>query len=204
MKYGRLLLWGALVCACFFVPVNLFAQGSGFNGAQSWQACRIEAGVGGYYQFTKLRSSNLHVPLMDNDRGLTGYAGVWLTPWLMLGGEYGQSLSRLEQSALKNLDLKEAGGIIKINFTPDTFPRQYIILGAGSKLWEYTPYWGDKNKGHAVYYRFAFGTDAEFWDFLVIGAQWRLSYVPDQKMGAHLERTSKWDNALLLYLALRL
>lgn len=204
MKYGRLLLWGALVCACFFVPATLFAQDSGFNGAQSWQANRIEAGVGGYYQFTKLQSANHKTLLIDNDRGLNAYAGVWLTPWLMLGGEYSQSFTRPEKATLHDLDLKEAGGMIKINLTPDTFPRQYIILGTGYKCWGYTPYLGEKQTGHTPYYRFAFGTEGEFWDFLIIGAQWRASYVPSKEMGLYMVRASKWENTLLFYMSLRL
>lgn len=89
MKYGRFWFLGAAACcALFFAPLTLCAQGQWLRYSSSSKPSfsrRIEAGVAGYYQFSKLQSPR-KVSITDHDYGLNAYGGLWLTPWLLVGG----------------------------------------------------------------------------------------------------------------------
>lgn len=204
MQCRRLFLLGAVLCACFFMPLRLCGQTARFSLAEenTFLPGRLEAGLNAAYHFSKLKSPS-NITLLNHSISVNAYGGFWLTRWLMVGGEYGQSFTKPEVALMQDLHLSEVGGLIKINFTPDTFPSQYIMLGVGRKMWEYQIQLADKQTGNLLYYRLALGVEGSSFTHLLWGAQWRLTYTPETEMGHFVRQSSKWENALSLYLALR-
>ena len=207
MKYGRFWFLGAAACcALFLAPSTLCAQGQWLRYSSSSKPSfsrRIEAGVAGYYQFSKLQSSR-KVSITDHDYGLNAYGGLWLTPWLLVGGEYGCSFTKPLTPVMQDLELSEAGAIVKLNLTPNMLPKQYILLGAGKKFWNYHLQAADPQSGTLTYYRAGFGLETALWDKLLLGAQWRVTYLPETDLGPFVQKSTRWEHAAQLYISLLL
>lgn len=198
MKYSRWLLKGAFLGACFFMSFNLYGQEGGFlfNTASSpgLFGGRVEAGAGIYYPFTQWKTIQ-DVTVLKQSVAINGYAGIWLTRWLLVGGEISSLLGKSQESSFQNISQREVGGMIKINFTPDTVPSQYLILGVGKRDWSYDLALSGGKSGSLQYYRAVFGLEFPLWKTLLLSVQWRLSYFTETDLKPYLHLSSRWENA---------
>lgn len=205
MKYVRLFLQGVCLCACFFVPFQIYGQenwawntptNSGLFGG------RAEAGGGVYYAISKWETTE-GMTVLKPSAGGSLYAGLWLTRWLLVGGEISHLTGKSQSAYFDKIRQNEAGGFIKINFTPDMAPAQYIILGVGKRFWNYDIQLLGPQENSSLYYRAVFGMEWPVWKSLLVGIQWRLTYLSQTQLGPYLHVSSQWENAPALYLSLQ-